>query len=297
VVLFQEVFTAHEDGTPVPLISELPGYRYAEFTALDSRKQTYPGRISSLAGTCGWAEDATFLLGMGIAWREGLAHTSIWSFGPPTWSDRLEAEEVHLETGLYTGSRDTEPRIAVVAHFVLEPHAMPLDVFVVNLHLTTLAGEREGSPERDERGSWTRLGQLDAVLYGIVSRYNQWRQTNLQPCPDGAFDRVPGALWLLAGDLNCTPTSPEVRRLELNFLDVAPKKGTGTKSRGAGNDPSVTVDYVFAGPRYVAFDPVDTGGAYTDHNGPDNAYRVSDHVPVCARVRVRRPAPADLRVP
>jgi len=37
----------------------------------------------------------------------------------------------------------------------------PLDVFVINLHLTTLMGEREGIPQVDEEATRKRLAQLE----------------------------------------------------------------------------------------------------------------------------------------
>ena len=70
-------------------------------------------------------------------------------------------EKVHLDSGLYFGDRNTEPRAALVAHFIINPNPVgsskatntndckPLDIFVVNLHLTTLMMEREGVPEID----------------------------------------------------------------------------------------------------------------------------------------------------
>ena len=63
-----------------------------------------------------------------------------------------------------------------MAHFIFTgPGDKPLDVFVVNVHLTTLRREREGIPEIDLAGERIRRGQLEIVFFGIVSSYNSWR--------------------------------------------------------------------------------------------------------------------------
>ena len=54
-----------------------------------------------------------------------------------------------MDSGLYFGDRNTEPRAALVSHFIYDSgpstgDPKPLDIFVVNLHLTTLMMEREG---------------------------------------------------------------------------------------------------------------------------------------------------------
>jgi len=187
----------------------------------------------------------------------------------------LRQEIIRIDTGLYTGNRDTEPRLAVVSHFFLESR----HVLLVNLHLTTLTHEREGFPERDCMGTEIRLKQLDVILNGIVSRYNTWRAAG------GAMDTPDRALWFLTGDYNATEDSLEIAKLKrLNFMDLCPRKGTGTKCSRGNLNAALTLDYIFAGPAYYVFDPAKVK-RFLARTGREPLYDVttSDHYPIIAR--------------
>lgn len=207
-------------------------------------------------------------------------------------------EEVILMSGLYFGDRDTEPRAAMVAHFVISKPLdkkmkleKPLDIFVVNLHLTTLMGERQGIPQIDEQGSKIRLAQLDIVLNGIVSRYNNWRRAGYpfraekrQPGPKEDFERY-SPIWILCGDLNFTPESVECATIQgRNFVDLNPRKGTGTKGSGFGSDATIACDYIFAGPKYISLEPLIIEQSIKRNPMPDYSVDVSDHYPLFAKV-------------
>jgi endonuclease/exonuclease/phosphatase family metal-dependent hydrolase len=179
----------------------------------------------------------------------------------------------------------------------------PLDVFIVNLHLTTLVAEREGIPDIDEEASQTRLRQLDIVLNGIVSRYNRWRKDGYKirgkaPALRKGKDtdkRYP-PIWVITGDFNFTPESVEYQTMvRRGFIDMMPKRARHqvphhqpTKAPGIGNDPTITLDYLFAGPRFEAIDP-----SYNeDHIGnnrvdTDEIVRVSDHYPLIVDLPIR----------
>jgi hypothetical protein len=210
--------------------------------------------------------------------------------------DRMEV--VKLESGLYLGDRNTEPRAALVAHLVLtqlhhggKEHKLtkPLDVFIVNVHLTTLQFEREGVPGIDEEGTRTRLRQIDIILEGIVSRYNTWRKEdyrikNDKSAPVGQASRHP-PIWIITGDFNFTPESIEYQTIvRRGFIDLLPNHDVGTKASGLGETPTLTVDYVFAGPRYEALDPdVARKGITLNHVEVNNDTSLSDHYPIIIR--------------
>lgn len=207
-------------------------------------------------------------------------------------------EKVNLDSGLYFGDRDTEPRAALIAHIILNPNGKdekPLDIFVVNLHLTTIMKEREGIPQKDKEATEIRLVQLDTIFNGIVSRYNLWKQNGY---PNRGEDREIDAnetkkrnnpVWILAGDFNFTQESEEYERImRMNFIDLVPNKGSGTKAKGVGENASLTLDYIFAGPKFISLDPFVTGQGIND-NGVDHQIKESDHYPIYAKVPISIP--------
>jgi twitching motility protein PilT len=120
-------------------------------------------------------------------------------------------------------------------------------------------------------------------LRGIVSQ-------RLVPRADGK-GRVP-AVWVLAGDLNCTPDSPEVMKIQrVNLIDLNPDKGSGTKTSGLRAEPTITVDYIFAGPKYVALNPYITEQKIRNNPKPLARVTVSDHVPLYAELPILVPVP------
>jgi endonuclease/exonuclease/phosphatase family metal-dependent hydrolase len=262
------------------LIDVPEGYYYKPSIALDTKRQTYREKWEKFREAGGWSQDDYLALGTGILWRKDLTHCAIWDFDNAQAGNDIQNEEVHLDTGLYTGDRDTEPRLAVVAHFVLNSNETPLDIFIVNLHLTTLKGEREGILERDDLGSRIRLAQIDIILNGIVSRYNQWRkQKNIT--------RVP-ALWFLAGDFNCTENSPEIAKIQrMNFLDIVPNKGSGTKGSGVPTTKAtIVVDYIFAGSTYTTFNPNSVKDVISNNLVLHNITG-SDHFPLYGKLEIK----------
>ncbi|HEX2120912.1 MAG TPA: endonuclease/exonuclease/phosphatase family protein, partial [Thermoanaerobaculia bacterium] len=191
------------------------------------------------------------------------------------------------------------PRAALVAHFVVTHDltklsnrlAKPLDVFVVNVHLTTLKHEREGVPAIDEEAAALRSHQLDIILGGIVSRYNQWRtgkyQTSGEPPQNSTGDDSSrySPVWVLCGDFNFTPESLEYSRVQrANFVDVCPNKAHGTKASGFGGHARLAVDHIFAGPKFVSLDPVVLDEFIKKARTPEYWVTVSDHYPIFGEV-------------
>lgn len=217
----------------------------------------------------------------------------------PHDTERHFIEQVPLRTCLYFGERGTEPRAALVAHFIYNPKNeddKPLDIFVVNLHLTTLMMEREGITNIDLEATKIRLSQIDAVFRDIVSQYNQWKR---QEFPERGKPRKNWKteetgeryepVWVLAGDFNFTPESVEYETIEkMNFIDVVPIKGSGTKAKGTGAPATLTLDYIFAGPKYISLDPIITGAGI----GNNEVYHYttsSDHYPMYAKIPISIP--------
>lgn len=273
--VLQEIVKYGEKDKPTDLLTELNGYYYDASIAIDTINQNHPTKWAKyFKPELKWEPNTYFAQGYGILWRKDIAHAAIWDFESRMGKD-IPKEIVRLDTGLFVGSRDTEPRLAVVTHFTFDESTKPIDIFIVNLHLTTLRGEREGSPSIDGAASIIRQGQLTVVLNGIVSRYNEWIKTR------NITNRHP-AIWLLAGDMNCLPESAEINFLKkMNFIDLNPNKGDGTKGTSVPiNKGTITLDYIFAGPSYYALDPYITTRSIQNNPLPFDHIKVSDHFPI-----------------
>jgi hypothetical protein len=215
-------------------------------------------------------------------------------------------EDAQVQTGLYRGDRDTEPRAATVIHLVIDrdlehdhakgpqPLDRPLDVFVVNVHLTTLTEERVGIPEVDSRAAERRVAQLRTILDDTVSPYMRWvrnqfeiKGAHVETIPQVETHRRFRPIWLLAGDFNFTPSAEEHAYLEArNFIDLDREHQVHTKASGTGEDPSITLDYVFAGPAFEALDPRDTRANVKVSTRTDELVRVSDHYPLIVELPI-----------
>ena len=313
VVTLQEVvsYSASGNEEEAEQVIDVPAeYRYYPLWLIDTKRHSHQGKWNTVRKKGEWTRDAFFAQGNAILVENGIPWFHI--FGRPAAGERQPktspndglVETVKLESGLYFGDRNTEPRAAIVTHFVLSelrggrgvatPLAKPLDIFVVNVHLTTLNMEREGVPAIDEEAAQIRLRQLDIVLNGIVSRYNRWRREDYPVrdeegtrAKDEKLTRHP-PIWIIAGDFNFTPESVEYVTIVRNgFIDLIPSHKVGTKASGLGNRPTLTVDYVFAGPRFEAIDPrVAEDGITNNHVEVNKQTSVSDHFPLIVDVPI-----------
>ena len=294
-VLFQEVVRYNREGTregASELIVPPEGYFYRSYIAINTRRQNHPAKWDPIRakGAGNWPVHAYLGQGNGILWRKEIptAPSGTISEKQPIPIPALRRRQFGWIRASLRATGTRKPRLAVVAHFVHTPTGR--DIFIVNLHMTTLKGEREGFPEKDDRGSKVRLNQVGIVLNGIVSRYNEWREQQGKTRSDER------AIWILAGDLNATPESDELTKIRrMNFMDLCgDAKGTGTKRSKYDHQASITVDYIFAGPQYFAFDPHLVRQKLTElrQNSPHLPYgpvyaasieKVSDHYPVLAR--------------
>ncbi len=301
VITLQEIVKYEEDGKRKNFIDRIDGYTYHPFPLIDTESLSIRAKWNKLEKNGGWPKGTYFAQGNAFLFKEGLRHQPVWALPKKGWYkpkvDRENyVEKVHLDSGLYFGDRDTEPRAALVAHFVYNPtkKKKPLDIFVINLHLTTLTGEREGVPNIDKQAVNVRLNQLDIVFDGIVSRYNLWKQQNYhERGKPKKWETWEGknrydSVWILAGDFNFTGESREYRYItNLNFMDMVKHKGGGTKAKGMGKRATLTLDYVFAGPKYIALDPLITL-INADNNRVHHDVRVSDHLPMTATIPIWR---------
>lgn len=303
IITLQEIirYRKPHQRTMQDVIDPPSGYYYYPNILIDTERYPYVSKWRKIQKKGKWPPGTYFAQGNAILWRNDCAHFPIWSL--PKIGVRNDhkphVEEIPVMSGFYFGDRNTEPRAAMVAHFVItrsdsgKPLKKPLDVFVVNVHLTTLTGEREGIPEIDEKASKIRLRQLDIVLNGIVSRYNDWRRGKYQyrgerrkPDRNETFKRH-SPIWILCGDFNFTPESAEHTHMSrANFVDLHPKKGHGTKGSGYGSDakPTLTCDYIFAGPQYIALNPIFTKLVAQGNPPPFDHIKVSDHFPLFAEI-------------
>ncbi|NQT39426.1 MAG: endonuclease/exonuclease/phosphatase family protein [Planctomycetes bacterium] len=310
VVTLQEIarYKQPDDVEIQDMIDDIAGYKYFPFTLIDTDYLSSKAKWRKLLRGSDWPPDTYFGQGNAFLVKKDSPVFPVWDLSglgqdiPAT--DRPHfVEIVHLDSGLYFGDRNTEPRAALVLHFIYDPKnrdapSKPLDIFVVNLHLTTLMMEREGVPQIDSLASRVRLAQLDIVFNGIVSRYNSWRQDGYperrkerEPEQHENFDRH-SPLWILAGDFNFTEESDEYMYIKRrNFIDTVPDigkvspYGRGSKAKGVKADPTLTLDYVFAGPKFVSFDPViEETGIGQNRVMHEHKYRASDHYPVLSTI-------------
>lgn len=285
IILLQEIIRYGDLNGDCRELFDIPdGYFYTTSMAIDTINNSYPPKWNKIRRDGNWSKETYLGHGLGLLWKKNLFHSSLWNIDASHQSSgpKLETEVVRFETGLFTGNRDTEPRIAMVAHF----HLGERDFFVINAHLATLKGEREGFPEKDQMGSNIRQKQVDILLNGIISRLNKDRQER--------FSRIgikakPG-IWILGGDLNATTDSPEISKIQqLNFSRLC--SDIPTKRSKKSTKPSIKVDYFFAGPKYYAFDPAILDPQAT--NKPlkyqvYNSLKISDHCPIVARFPISK---------
>jgi len=311
VVTLQEVVQWRQpnDQEIRDLLDEVPGYSYFYFKLIDSKILSSRAKWNKVVKDSDWDVNTYFSQGNAFLIRNGAPHFPVWDLSDLDQKKSIGdhfIELVHLDSGLYFGDRNTEPRAVLVAHFIYDPHElhdgkrMPVDIFIVNVHLTTLSMEREGVPEIDARASKMRMAQLDVVFNGIVSRYNSWRRSKYtergekrKPQPHEIFERY-SPVWIITGDFNFTEESSEYEFVErANFVDTVPEAGTmtasgrGTKASGIGKNPTLTLDYVFAGPKFVSLDPAIAPEFKQNKVIRDHEIRASDHYPVLSTMQLK----------
>ena len=255
------------------LVAPPNNYKVARSVTIDTDTNNHPDKWNPIRKHGNWRTGDYLAQANTLLWSDELTPLPIWCLSTKGISEgaRLETEVVSLSTGLYNGTRDTEPRLALLRRFRFKGQ----DVYVVNVHFTTLSGEREGFPEIEARGDAIRRYQASVVLEGIVSRCNQWRERN----------HLSAAIWIVGGDLNALPSSDVVSTFEQRrFVNIAPTSTlVGTKRSKTGYRPELALDYVFAGIEHHAFGTLDRASGIESHPtlfaGVDNQ-TLSDHYPI-----------------
>ncbi|MBF0264626.1 MAG: endonuclease/exonuclease/phosphatase family protein [Gammaproteobacteria bacterium] len=246
IVLLQEVIKYCVDKK-CQYIFDIPKQYYLTMhAAIDTKFHCYPPKWGKIKQAGEWPDNTYLSHGLGILWKKDLKHSSIWNLDSKkaVQSADLNYEVVRLENGLFTGSRNTEPRLAMIAQF----HYQQTDFFIVNVHLTTLKGEREGFLERDKQGSNIRQQQIEIISEGIISRLNHDRNHRINQ----KSKKNHPTIWILAGDFNAGPDSLEVTNIQqMNLTQLCDNKAT--KRAKNAKTASIKVDYIFAGSTY--FDP------------------------------------------
>jgi endonuclease/exonuclease/phosphatase family metal-dependent hydrolase len=199
-------------------------------------------------------------------WRQGNAILSRWEFVRLGDSSKPGApRNVPLyRTPLYQGTRDTDPRYALLAR-IDKPPVFP---FVLGVHFTTLVAERarEGGPfplaDKTEEAQILRLKQAKRLLDLLKEHVLEPRE-----------------VIFLLGDFNAAASEPCIASVledEGKFVRLTPTRGTNA------THPKVIgpIDHIFAYPRDRLLDyecwVVDSPAAQ----------RASDHLPVVADVQV-----------
>lgn len=177
-------------------------------------------------------------------------------------------ESVGLTTGAYLGNRDTEPRLAIRGRLKV-PDANNQEfryVNFINIHLTTLKGERTGSIRINNAASSVRMNQLNLILNNIISAYHESDKYRM---PVYTSERK-SDIWIVGGDFNSTEISNEIRLMNTSgFVDCIPDKRivdatnqlqiqVGTKwSINNRRLPAIVLDYIMCGLERTSF-PVNT---------------------------------------
>jgi endonuclease/exonuclease/phosphatase family metal-dependent hydrolase len=296
IISLQEVaeYSANGNKSRKESMVEIPGdYTYLPSMILDTQRYPFQNKWQNARRKGGWPTGAYMAQGNAYLIRKDLAVFPATTLPVPgmnyedycrTLSPSVEpsgnlqplVSEVPLQPGLYFGDRDTEPRLCSVLHIVLEEQNTqpgesfrpPLDVFVLNTHLTTLISECTRDTTNPEAEN-IRMRQLQTINRTIIQRFEKWynsgfkiRGKRIEPGRSETHNRRPPA-WILTGDLNITPGSKEYNYLmnEVGFNDLADKycdkycdkNCTGTKKQNRDSKPPLTLDYVLARPSYNCF--------------------------------------------
>jgi len=159
---------------------------------------------------------------------------------------------------LYEGNRDSDPRFVILGRIKRAPYP-----YVLNLHLTTLVGERPPTSKSDiiDAARLVRYHQLERVL-DLVKRH--------------IIDA--GHPLLLMGDFNATPGEYCIEQFleqELGFVRLIPKNKLPTHAKAG------MVDHIFFSPaeRLVGYE------CWIENR--KLARQVSDHLPVLADIIIK----------
>jgi len=297
IILLQECI-GFVDTRPTPsgrwqsgkeiLQSIFTGYECFFFPAFSSQKNHNPAKWNKFRIGSGiqyfLPDEIDAQQGYGVCVRDPNQLKRIWiddksiTENTPSMIDNSSSpygfsfEAINLTTGMYLGNRDTEPRLAILGRMKLSAGNDERYCNFINLHLTTLQGEREGNPKINRIGSEIRLQHLKVIVENIISAY---QESTLYRIPRKTLNRKDD-IWIVAGDFNATPESNELDLIrKSDFIDGNPDKRMidqsgrfqnqiGTKiSLRDKSSPPVVVDYIHCGLQGASFN---TGGVGTSNS-------------------------------
>jgi len=214
--------------------------------------------------------------GYGVCVREDRALRKLWvteenqetipqGADEPGGEYHLCFEAINTTTGLYLGNRDTEPRLVIMGRMKIgSPGVDERYLNFLNIHLTTLKGERVGNIRLNRMASESRMRQLDLILDNVISAY--------QEATAHRVPRVSGQrqedVWVVGGDFNAASDAEEIALIKrMGFIDGNPDKAIvdarvgspyhnqiGTKwSLGNPGLPPTVLDYIFCGLERTTF--------------------------------------------
>jgi len=121
IVTIQEVVRYHEDDNEedaIHVIDVPDGYDYYPLWFIDTRHQSAKGKWDKVREMGGWSANSFFAQGNAFLIKKDISAFRV--FDLPRLNHRCQIanpiEVVKLESGLYLGTRDTEPRAAMIAH-------------------------------------------------------------------------------------------------------------------------------------------------------------------------------------
>ena len=255
------------------------GYTCFFFPALSSHGNPHPGKWQRYkkGNINNYLPDyVEAQQGYGICVREDRALRKLWvteenqetiprGADEPGGEYHLCFEAINTTTGLYLGSRDTEPRLVIMGRMkVGSPAVDERYLNFLNIHLTTLKGERVGNIRLNRMASESRLRQLDLILDNVVSAYQE-ATTHRVPRVSG---RRQEDVWVIGGDFNAASDSEEIALLKrMGFIDGNPDKALIDASMGSPYHnqigtkwslsnpvlPPTILDYIFCGLERTTF--------------------------------------------
>jgi len=224
------------------------GYDCFFFPAVTSHKNPHPGKWNRYIEG-GAVENyipayIDIQQGYGICIRKGVSSRKLWVPWPdpkdvPEDADKAGPyctscfEPVHITTGLYLGNRDTEPRMVIMGRAKLESDGRSRYLNYLNIHLSTLNGEREGNVRLNRHATTSRLQQVELILDldNIVSAYQETTNYRMP----GGTEQGERDIWVIGGDFNTSSDSAEIAMIrQSGFIDAIPDKRIDDADPGSG---------------------------------------------------------------
>lgn len=322
VIAFQETVEYSLSGfwgDRTTLIDTPNGYQYYSSILVDSIGNPQSNKWKNARTKGRWPTSALFSQGNAFLVREDL------SFFPPSslpktgvnFSEWLQSflpgidctaslssciQNVNLGSGIYFGDRDTEPRGCSILHLVFPFHRTyqqdkPLDVFILNTHLTTLLAERTtasegGGKETVKQVIALRKSQMTQILDNVVFRYENWIQSGFKvrgrPVKLNSCETVErwAPLWVILGDFNFTQNSEEYNWFVNQGMSHLPyQEKPDTISEKFSYSPQSIVDHVFIRPTLESANFVQKLN-FSGFTSSIETKEVSDHSPIFAKINI-----------